>query len=51
MESNNRVIEVMKEMHAQRYNEGNISRIDEIEEPLDSEIPINTKHDKLESPI
>lgn len=39
----------MKEMHAQSYNEGKISRTVEVEESLDSEILMNTKCDKLES--
>ena len=36
-------------MHIPSYNALKVSRIDEIQESSDSEIPVSTKHDKLEN--
>lgn len=41
----------MGEIYIQSYNKWKISRTDEIQESLNSEIFINTKHDKLASHI
>lgn len=39
----------MSERHIPGYNEGKVSRTDEIWESSDSEILMNTKPDKLET--